>query len=117
VDGGEQIRTGNDVDTAPRQVGSMQLTWRPAAGLRTELEWLHVGEYFVDAANTEEYPGHDLLNLRASWTFAPAWTLRLRVNNVTDRAYADRADLAFGNLRYFPGRDRSVFVEIGYYRN
>jgi len=29
--------------------------------------------------------------------------------------YADRADLAFGNLRYFPGRDRSVFLEIGYY--
>jgi iron complex outermembrane recepter protein len=117
VDGGEQILAGNDVDTAPRHVGSAQLAWRPTQSLRTELEWVHVGEYFVDAANSEKYPGHDLLNLRAGWSFAPAWTLRLRVNNLTDRAYADRADLAFGNLRYFPGRDRSVFVEIGYHRD
>jgi outer membrane receptor protein involved in Fe transport len=117
VDGGEQIVTGNDVDTAPRHVGTAQLAWRPAAKLGTELEWVHVGAYFVDAANTETYPGHDLLNLRATWNLAPDWTLRLRVNNLTDRMYADRADLAFGNLRYFPGRDRSVFVEIGYHRN
>jgi len=117
ADGGEQIRTGNDVDTAPRQVGSARLTWRPGRGLRTELEWVHVGKYFVDAANTEQYPGHDLLNLRASWSIAPAWTLRVRIDNLTDRAYADRADLAFGNLRYFPGRDRSFFVEIGYQRD
>ena len=116
VDGGEQIATGNDVDTAPRHSGSAQLAWRPIDALRTELEWVHVGDYFVDAANTEKYPGHDLLNLRAAWSFRPGWTLRVRVNNVTDRAYADRADLAFGNLRYFPGRDRSVFVEIGYHR-
>ncbi|MGH8264735.1 MAG: TonB-dependent receptor, partial [Steroidobacterales bacterium] len=59
--------------------------------------------------------GHDLLNLRAGWTLNRYWTLRLRVNNVTNVAYADRADVAFGNLRYFPGRDRSVFLEIGYH--
>ncbi len=116
ADAGEQIVDGNDVDTAPRQVGSAQLAWRPADSVRTELEWVHVGKYFVDAANTETYPGHDLLNLRAAWSINPAWTLRLRVNNLTNVTYADRADLAFGNLRYFPGRDRSVFVEIGYYR-
>lgn len=116
ADAGEQIVDGNDVDTAPRQVGSAQLAWRPVDAVRTELEWVHVGKYFVDAANTETYPGHDLLNLRAAWSINPAWTLRLRVNNLTNVTYADRADLAFGNLRYFPGRDRSVFVEIGYYR-
>jgi outer membrane receptor protein involved in Fe transport len=117
VDGGEQIAAGNDVDTAPRRIGSAELAWRPTAALRAELEWVHVGEYYVDAGNTERYPGHDLLNLRAAWSPAPAWTVRVRVNNLTDRAYADRADLAFGNLRYFPGRDRSVFLEIGYHRD
>jgi outer membrane receptor protein involved in Fe transport len=117
ADGGEQIRTGNDVDTAPHHVGSAQLSWSPTSAWRTELEWVHVGEYYADAANTETYPGHDLLNLRAGWNFSPAWTLRVRVNNLADRAYADRADVAFGVLRYFPGRDRSVFVEIGYHRD
>lgn len=117
ADGGEQIRTGNDVDTAPRRIGSAQLGWRPIAALIAELEWVHVGQYFADAANTQIYPGHDLLNLRAGWNLTPAWTLRVRVNNLADVAYADRADLAFGNLRYFPGRDRSIFVEIGYHRD
>jgi outer membrane receptor protein involved in Fe transport len=115
VDGGEQILAGNDVDTAPRHVGSAQLAWRPLAGLHTEIEWVHVGPYFADAANTEQYPGHDLVNLRVGWTLDRYWTLRLRVNNVTNVAYADRADVSFGNLRYFPGRDRSVFLEIGYH--
>ena len=27
---------------------------------------------------------------------------------------AIRADYAFGNYRYFPGRERSGFLEIGY---
>ena len=43
-----------------------------------------------------------------------SWSTTLRVNNLTDIAYADRADFAFGNYRYFPGRDRTVFVEVRY---
>ena len=31
-----------------------------------------------------------------------------------DGAYADRADYAFGNYRYFPGRGRAAFVEVAY---
>ena len=58
--------------------------------------------------------GHDLLNLRVGWSFATNWSTTLRLNNVTDRAYADRADFAFGNYRYFPGRGRTLFVEVSY---
>jgi len=42
------------------------------------------------------------------------WSTTLRLNNVTDRAYADRADFAFGNYRYFPGRGRTLFIEVRY---
>ena len=38
----------------------------------------------------------------------------LRLNNVTDRALADRADHAFGDYRYFPGRGREFFAELRY---
>ncbi|MDH3585682.1 MAG: hypothetical protein OEQ30_01200 [Gammaproteobacteria bacterium] len=31
-----------------------------------------------------------------------------------DRDVADRADYAFGNYRYFPGRGRELFVEFRY---
>ena len=73
-----------------------------------------MGRYFVDASNANEYPGHDLLNLRVGWNVARNWSATLRLNNVTDRAYADRADFAFGNYRYFPGRGRTLFVEVKY---
>jgi iron complex outermembrane recepter protein len=114
VEGGETIRTGNDVDTAPRNLASVRAEVRATDRARVEAEWLYVGSYWADAANRNRYPGHDLVNLRASVDFGRGFSARARVLNVLDRAYADRADFAFGNWRYFPGRDRTWFFEIGY---
>ena len=38
----------------------------------------------------------------------------LRVTNLFDRRYADRADFAQGDFRYFPGAARSLIVDIEY---
>lgn len=113
VDQGEQITSGDDVDTAPRQVHGWRLR-REARGFAAEVEWAHVGAYWTNAANTARYPGHDLGNLRLTWQPASAWALALRVTNLFDTAYADRADFAFGNDRYFPGRGRAFFLELGW---
>ncbi|MBX3702600.1 MAG: TonB-dependent receptor [Steroidobacteraceae bacterium] len=113
VEQGEQITAGNDVDTAPRQLHALRLR-RAAATWSAELEWLRVGAYWTNAANTARYGGHQLLNLRAAWRPHPAWSLALRAANLADTAYADRADFAFGGHRYFPGRGRAIFVELGW---
>jgi len=113
VEQGEQISAGNDVDTAPRELHALRLL-HGGEYLAVELEWLWVGRYWANAANTVRYPGHDLANLRLSWRPAPAWTLALRVTNLLDAEYADRADFAFGNERYFPGRPRAFFLEAGW---
>jgi len=114
VDGGETIVKGNDVDTAPRELQRYALQWRPLRTIATEAEWLRVGDYWLDAANAHRYPGHELLNLRGSWTIARGWSLALRLDNVLDTAYADRADYAFGTYRYFPGRGRTLFGEVSW---
>jgi outer membrane receptor protein involved in Fe transport len=114
VEGGETIVSGRDVDTAPRHINTARLNWQFLPAANAELEWQSVGRYFVDATNTHDYGGHDLLNLRVAWSPSESWTTSLRVDNVTDRAYADRADFAFGNYRYFPGRGRALFVEVRY---
>jgi outer membrane receptor protein involved in Fe transport len=114
VDGGEAIRSGNDIDTAPRNLLTLRATVRPTPRLRAEAEWLRVGPYWADAANLNRYPGHALLNLRAGVELGRGFDVRARVLNVTDRAYADRADFAFGNWRYFPGRGRTWYLELGY---
>lgn len=116
VEGGETIVAGRDVDTAPRHVTTVRANWRFLPAASVELEWLSVGSYWLDAANAHKYGGHDLLNLRVGYDLSPNWSTRLRLNNVTDRAYADRADYAFGNYRYFPGRSRALFVELKYAR-
>ena len=114
VEGGESIVKGNDVDTAPRDIHRAAVSWNPGARLALEAEWLIVGEYWLDASNAHRYPGHELLNVRGAWRVAPGWTLTLRLNNALDRAYADRADFAFGTYRYFPGRGRALFAEIAW---
>ena len=116
IEGGETIVDGDDVDTAPRQVHAASLRWEPDDRLSVETEWLYVGDYWLDAANAHRYAGHELLNLRGRWSFAPQWSLALRLNNALDRDYADRADFAFGNYRYFPGRDRTLFAELSWQR-
>ncbi|HSG90737.1 MAG TPA: TonB-dependent receptor [Pseudomonadales bacterium] len=114
IGGGETITKGNDVDTAPRWMGSAHWRWRPTETLGAELEGVYVGEYYVDAANTDEYEGHLIFNLRADWQALEQLSLSARLLNVLDEEYADRADLAFGNYRYFPGLPRRVHLTAEY---
>lgn len=117
VEGGERILDGNDVDTAPRDIHRVAIAWQPDTAWSFEAEWLTVGAYWLDAANAHRYLGHELLNLRGRWQPAPQWALTLRLDNALDRAYADRADFAFGTYRYFPGRDRALLAEIAWRRD
>lgn len=111
---GETFVAGNDIDTAPRWLGSAELILEPREGMALALQWTTIGEYFLDAENRFTYPGHDLLNLRAQFDFSPRLTVTARLNNLLDTDYADRADYAFGQYRYFPGRGRELFVELRY---
>jgi iron complex outermembrane receptor protein len=113
VEQGEQITSGNDVDTAPRDIHAFRLR-HEGSWLEAELEWLWIGGYWANAANSARYGGHDVGNLRVSVEPARNWLLSLRVTNLADVAYADRADFAFGDYRYFPGRGRAYFVELGW---
>ncbi len=111
---GEVISSGNDTDAAPRRFGSTRLSWRGPRETLAELEWISMGRYWLDAANTARYGGHDLLHLRVMQPLSATLHLALRIHNLADTAYAERADYAFGEYRYFPGRDRSLFVEFGW---
>lgn len=110
---GETISSGDDVDTAPRTLGSARIGW-DSRRLLAELEWLHQGEYYLNASNSARYEGHDLANLRVVWRPLDNWSVAVRVNNLSNRLYADRADFAFGSYRYFPGREREAFFQVAY---
>ncbi|WP_026941416.1 TonB-dependent receptor [Hellea balneolensis] len=106
------ITAGDRVDTAPDTLAHIRATARPIDKLEAEIEWRHVGSYFTNPGNTEKYPGHDIFVLRGRYDVSDAITFFGRVDNLFDMRYADRADFAFGNERYFPGRPRTMFFGL-----
>ncbi|MEM1229770.1 MAG: TonB-dependent receptor [Pseudomonadota bacterium] len=112
--GFEQIESGDEVDTAPRWLGSARWGWQLAPGLDSELELVHVGSHQINASNTASYPGHWLVNWRAEYRINDALTVFGRVHNLLDERYAERADFAFGNERYFPGMPRQLYLGVSW---
>jgi len=103
----ETIAFGDDVDTAPRWIAGLRARYQPEnARYSTEVEWSYLGEYFMDAANSVIYPGHNLVNLRGAWSITDRITATVTLRNVFDKYYAERGDFAFGTERYFPGEGR-----------
>lgn len=103
---------GNQVDTAPEQQLNLRITWLPSTHSKFELEWLHMGDYYLDPANEHSYQGHDLLQLRASLQVNKNMGLFARIENLTDEQYATRADYAFGSYRYFGGQPRALHLGV-----
>ena len=114
ADAREVIEDGNDMDTAPRWLGNLR--WRTAftESISGELELTYVGEHYVNAANTADYDGHYVLNWRGQWQVSENLVSYLRLVNVLDEEYADRADFAFGSYRYFPAMPRQLYLGIRY---
>jgi iron complex outermembrane receptor protein len=104
----------NEIDTAPEHMGSMQLGWRADSGGFVELEWVHQGNYYLNPENSAEYSGHNLLNLRAGWALNDRLDISVRVTNLSDEDYAERADFGFGSYRYFVGESRAVYASVRY---
>jgi len=105
------ITAGDRVDTAPDTLGNLSLNYTGdrAGGY---VRWTHVGAYFTNPGNTNRYSGHDIFTLGGQMDVTDALRLSLRMDNVFDTRYADRADFAFGNERFFPGRPRTLFAGL-----
>lgn len=104
---------GNEIDTAPEHMGSVQFGWKEQ-GQQVELEWVHLGNYYLNPENTAEYSGHNLVNLRSSIELTEQFTISARVLNLADEDYAERADFGFGSHRYFVGEPRSFYMSLNY---
>lgn len=104
---------GNDLDTAPRHMGTARLAWRPTARTGIELEWVYMGRYYTDIDNLYSYDGHQLLNIRLQRQCSNAMSVGARITNLEDKDYAERADFSgFAGERYFVGEPRSIYADI-----
>jgi iron complex outermembrane receptor protein len=98
----EDIFRDDVIDTAPEWLADAGIGWENqnlSLGLSAE----YVSEYFTNAANTASYDGHLIGHLRGAWRFSDKLEAFVIVRNITDERYADRADFAQNQHRYFPG--------------
>ena len=106
---------GREMEEAPRTIGNAHLTWRPSflAGSDLALEWSHLGGYYLDPANTQEYGGHDLLSLRGSAPLMDRVTVFARLSNLTDERYAETAGFSVLRGRELaPGLPRTLYAGL-----
>ena len=106
------ITDGDRVDTAPDTLATVRATLTPVDKLSADVEWRHVGDYFTNPGNTNRYTGHDIFVLRGRYNVSETVEIFSRVDNIFDTRYADRADFAFGNERFFPSRPRTLFFGL-----
>ncbi len=114
--------SGNELEAAPRDIGNVALGYHPSQlnGGKMELEFVHLGQYWMDQANTETYEGHQLLNFRIHYPVNPQFKLSARILNLEDKTYATNASYkpaAFGNpekFEYAPGMPRTAYVSANY---
>lgn len=110
--------SGNEMESAPRTITNTKLDYTPSAmnDLNLEIEWVHIGRYWMDQANTQKYSGHDLVNLRTRYLLTKQSHLYARIMNITNEKYATLATYktaAFSNpekFEYAPGMPLTLFA-------
>jgi outer membrane receptor protein involved in Fe transport len=107
----------NLIGKAPRTLANAALIYSPAflPSTQIELEWEHVGEYYLDETNTDTYGGHDLFNLRAHYDVVKDLTLYARVMNLADQRYSPLASYQVGSpIDYRVGMPRTAYAGVRY---
>jgi outer membrane receptor protein involved in Fe transport len=103
--------TGKEMALAPRTIANARLNYMPGLlhGGNLVAELVSLGSYWMDDANTTRYSGHDLLNLSASYILAGDMKLFAKLNNATDRRFAESTS---GTSSYAPGMPRTFYLGI-----
>ncbi len=106
------IFSGKEIESAPRVMTNTRLTWQPKKDARVQLEWVKLGGYWLDAANTQKYGGHDLFNLRLNWPLTKDVSINSSLYNLTDRRHADSAQVSSGLPVLSPGLPRTLYAGL-----
>ena len=104
--------SGKHIEAAPRVLANTRLTWLPRDRARLQLEWVRIGEYWLDASNTAKYGGHDLLNLRGNWPLSQRLALSASITNLADKRYADSAQISSSFPVFSPGLPRTLYAGL-----
>ena len=111
---------GNALPGIPGQYSQLQLSWTPDKKLEISSHLQYTGNQYLNDANTLNYEGYFLINLKAATQFSLKkirnFYISAGINNLTNTRYASMLlvnALGFGNSEpryYYPGLPRHVYA-------
>lgn len=105
---------GKQMDTAPKLSHNLKIAYQLGDDQRLGLSTQWLGKYYLDPQNAFTYKGHYLSDIEWHKNVTEDLAVDIKVLNVFDRRYAERADAAFGQYRYFPGLERRLSIALQY---
>jgi len=108
--------SGKRMESAPKSTSNVRLKYSPEVlnGGRLEMEWVHMDKYWLDQANTYEYKGHDIINLRGNVKVGKSLDIFARLMNANDKRYATTALYKTSGFEYAPGMPRTLYAGLTY---
>jgi iron complex outermembrane receptor protein len=105
--------SGNPLPNTPKVLANAWMSYTQVAGLPLELGGgvRYSGKRSGDNANTLTLDAYTTLNLYATYNITPKVALSVRVDNATDKAYAQAADVYYGS-EVILARPRYVQVDL-----
>ncbi len=112
----DDVYENNEQASAPNDIANLRLIYEPESvqGLTTLLEIEHIGKYWLDDDNTTSYDGYTIAHLKANYRVGKQLELTAKINNFTDKIYAENASLSYGKEKYTPGAPRQIFAGLEY---
>jgi outer membrane receptor protein involved in Fe transport len=110
-----QDYSGNQMAAAPHFIANSELTWRPSflKGFRIGAEWQHLGKYWMDDANTRQYKGFDIVNIRTGYQLHQ-WELWINALNALNKYYASLATRSTYGYSYNLGNPAEITIGLSY---
>jgi catecholate siderophore receptor len=102
------VNNGNRLTLTPEWSGSLWTTYEFPARLTIGGGVRYMDEVFVNAANTIRVPAYSLVDAMVEYDVNTHLSLRLNVNNVTDRNYIKNVNNNGG--RFNPGLPRAATI-------
>lgn len=113
---------GNKVESVPTVISRNGVTMR-VKGISATVLYSFTGDSYADALNTLTppangsvglVPSYGLLDINASWKISQHISLRLNVNNVTDKQYFTKRPLFYPGPGVWSSDGRSLVATIGF---
>jgi len=113
---GEHDYSGNKLKLAPEYIANARVVYTPsfAADFTGILELKSTGDYYMDDENSKEYAGYTIANIKFNYQMSPTLRLHGRLINISDKYYAQQAEISYGKQKYSPAAGRTFYAGLSY---